>query len=64
MEREGEYVVCVRCKGTGKVILEYEPFNGRKERKGVKKVRTGSGTILDDSSRATWITYDQFKHKF
>lgn len=63
MEKPGEFVVCVRCGGTGKVQMNYVPFTKRKERKGVKKVRFGSGTILDSTKNSEWMTYEEFKRK-
>ena len=39
-EKDGFAVVCSRCKGTGKVHekIEYDDFNGRKEKTGIKRV--------------------------
>lgn len=39
-EKDGAAVVCYTCKGTGceKYSFTYEPFKGRKERKGVSRV--------------------------
>lgn len=39
-ERDSFGVVCHSCKGTGKVhrIIKYEDFNGRRRKKGLKRV--------------------------
>lgn len=63
MERTGEYVICARCGGTGKQTLSYTPFTCRKGRRGVEKVRGGSGMILDDTRNAKWFSYAEFKQK-
>jgi hypothetical protein len=61
MEAPGEYVICVRCGGTGKRELSYKPFTGRKRRNGVQKVRAGSGTILDGPGKSKWVSYTEFQ---
>lgn len=63
MEGQGEAVICVRCSGSGAQELKYNEFTGRKDKAGVTKVRAGSGTILDDSRKSTWISYEEFKQK-
>lgn len=63
MEGPGEYVICVRCRGTGKRELSYKPFTGRKNKNGVQKIRPGSGMIMDDPSKAKWMSYDEFRKK-
>jgi hypothetical protein len=69
MERKDEAVVCVSCNGSGchQITVDpgdqYKAFNGRKRRNGVAKIRFGSGMILDDTSRARWFTYSEFKEK-
>lgn len=63
MEAKGEAVVCVSCRGTGCRTIKYKPFVERKRRNGIQKVRFGSGMILDDPNKATWMTYDEFKEK-
>ncbi len=50
-ERDGMAVVCHTCKGTGcrKIIVNYEDFEGRKERKGIKRViETNVGIITGE----------------
>ena len=63
MEAQGEAVICVRCSGSGAQELRYNEFTGRKDKTGVTRVRAGSGTILDDSRRSAWMSYDEFKKK-
>jgi hypothetical protein len=63
MEAKGEAVVCVRCGGSGCRTINYTPFQGRKRRNGITKVRYGSGLILDNPGKDAWMTYDEFKTK-
>jgi hypothetical protein len=63
MEHKGEAVVFVRCGGKGYQIISAREFTGRKHKNGVEKIRGGSGTILDDSRNAKWITYDEFRKR-
>lgn len=45
-EPEGVGVVCLNCKGTGCVKVEYTQFKFRKKRKDVKTVRRSAGTFI------------------
>lgn len=63
MEAKGEAVVCVRCGGTGCRTISYKNFGGRKPRRGIKKVRFGSGLILDNPGKDNWMTYEEFLTK-
>lgn len=63
MERDGEAVICVRCSGTGAQELRYNEFTSRKDKAGVRRVRAGSGTIIDNAGAATWISYEEFKKR-
>ena len=63
MESKGEAVVFVACGGTGAKELHYTEFTGRKRKNGISKIRAGSGTILDDSRKSTWISYAEFEQK-
>lgn len=45
-EPKGVGVVCLKCGGTGKQIIEYIPFTERKTRADVKTVRLSQGTFL------------------
>lgn len=62
-EAKGEAVVCVNCSGTGCRTISYKPFGGRKRRNGIEKIRFGSGLIIDNPTKSSWMTYDQFKEK-
>lgn len=61
MEAKNEAVVCINCTGTGMVEVEMKPFTGRKKRRGITKIRFGSGLILDNPRKATWMTYVEFE---
>ncbi len=63
MEAKGEAVICTVCCGTGKQVLNLKPFNRRKHKPGITRIRAGSGTILDDPSRARWLSYEEFEQK-
>lgn len=63
MEADGEAVICVRCSGSGAQELQYEEFTGRKHKNGVKKIRSGSGTLLDNPGKSAWVSYEEFKKK-
>lgn len=63
METDSEAVVCVRCSGTGAQELQYREFTGRKRRNGIRKIRIGSGTIIDQATENSWITYEEFERK-
>jgi DnaJ-class molecular chaperone len=59
MEQQGEYVVCVRCGGTGKRTISYKPFTKRNRRNNVSRVRFGS----DDVKKDQWVSYKDFLNK-
>lgn len=61
MEGKGEAVVCAGCGGTGKQDFTYQPFTGRKKKNGINRIRGGSGSILDDPTKAKWVTYSEFE---
>lgn len=63
MEKPGDFVVCVPCGGTGSIELRLNAFTGRKRRNGVKRVRAGSGTILDNPSEDEWMSYEEFRRR-
>jgi hypothetical protein len=63
MEAKGDAVICVRCGGTGRQEIYIKPYTGRKERRGIKRVRAGSGLILDTPGDSDWITYAEFKRQ-
>lgn len=45
-EGKGRAVVCVNCEGTGCVTITYEPFEGRKRKRGVQYIKFSRGTFL------------------
>lgn len=68
-ERDGSAVVCHRCKGTGEMTIrvEWDDFEGRKNRKGVRRVvevnpgiciGEGNGHRLEDFGG---LTYEAWK---
>jgi DnaJ-class molecular chaperone len=63
MERAGEAVVCVQCGGTGRQTIRYNEYTGRKKKRGIKQIRAGSGLIVDQPSRNSWFTYEEFEAK-
>jgi len=61
-EARDEAVICACCGGTGKQVLSFKPFEGRKPAKStIKKVRRGSGMMFDNPSKSSWISIDEFK---
>lgn len=63
MERTDEAVVCVSCGGKGYRVEKFRAFTGRRKRRGIKKIRFGSGMILDNPSKSTWFSYEEFEKK-
>ena len=64
-ERDGAAVVCSTCKGTGchHVKLTYEDFEGRQNRKDVKRVyQVNPGIMLGGKTLAEFggVTYEQW----
>lgn len=61
-EAPGEAVVCLGCGGTGKQKFQYEPFKGRKSKRGIKTVRKSIGKSLATGIGGTGrsITYAEF----
>lgn len=64
MERKAEAVVCISCGGSGHRSNGSRTFTGRKPKPGVTSVRTGSGLILDNPAKASWLTYSEFARRF
>jgi len=62
MEAKDEAVVCVTCRGSGATTITGREYTGRKRKNGVKKIRFGSGMILDNPSKSKWMTYEEFKN--
>lgn len=63
MERPGEFVICARCGGVGGYDYKYTPFLGRKRRRGVIRVRAGSGLITDRPGPGGWFSYAEFARR-
>lgn len=63
MEGPGRAVVCISCRGTGCNVVSLKPFEGRKRKKGVEKVRLGSGLIVDCPGESVWFSYEEFLKK-
>jgi len=61
VEAKGEAVVCVTCHGIGATKLSGKDFTGRKKKRGITKIRGGSGSIRDNAARATWFSYAEFE---
>ena len=61
MERADEAVICVNCRGSCKVTINFNPFTGRKKRKGVEKIRGGTGLIIDQPTKGSWMSYADFE---
>lgn len=64
-ESEGEAVICVRCGGTGCIELRYEPYAGRKRKRGVKTIRHSRGSFIATGvgGTGTAMTYREFEQK-
>lgn len=62
-EPKGVAVVCCACGGTGCAELEYEPFEQRKERRGVHKVQWSRGTFIATGVGPAGrpISYEEFR---
>lgn len=60
-ERRGTAVECLGCGGTGKMIIEYKPFTGRKPRSDIQIVRRSRGTsILPCGPTGSGVTYAEW----
>lgn len=74
-EREGEPVVCLTCQGTGAQEISYgplerrkhKPFEGRKNRDGVRCVRLSRGSFIGTGVGGiggSEMTYEEFRRRF
>lgn len=45
-EAKGEAVVCIQCKGTGRMKLTYKPFTKRYGKRGIATVRRSRGGFI------------------
>jgi DnaJ-class molecular chaperone len=62
-EPKGIAVICYRCNGTGKHIIDYKPFAGRKRRKGIATILIDKGTINGVHDIQS-MTYEHFLTEF
>ena len=65
-EPSGEPVVCLNCGGTGAEYLTFEPYTGRKTKRGVKKVRFSRGNMVAlgvGGVVGSEMTYAEFKRR-
>jgi len=62
-EAEGEAVICLACDGTGCEEIHYEPFTGRKKRKGITKIRKSRGSFIltGVGGEGESMTYSEFE---
>jgi DnaJ-class molecular chaperone len=60
-EKRSQAVICVTCSGTGCRKIAVRKFAGRKQKEGITSIRAGSGTILDNVSKAQWYSYSEFE---
>lgn len=61
-EPEGVGVVCLNCNGTGRTVIRYAPFSGRKTRRDVKTVRRSRGAFIATGVGPTGdpVSYQKF----
>lgn len=62
-EGPGVAVVCLRCRGTGRVELRVKTFERRRGRRDIKTVRRSAGSFIATGCGPVGreITYKQFK---
>ena len=63
MEAKDEAVICIRCGGTGFQISNLKPFTKRRKRKGINRVRFGSGLFIDGVLEEDWMSYKEFEKR-
>lgn len=61
-EPKGVGVVCLNCDGTGRKVIKYKPFGGRRTRDDVKTVRRSAGSFIATGVGPTGgsVTYEEF----
>jgi hypothetical protein len=61
-EPQGTAVVCLNCKGTGCITLQYTPFTKRHEKRDIQYVQRSSGSLICLGVGPTGgrITYREF----
>lgn len=62
-EAAGQAVVCLDCSGTGCKNISYEPYTGRKRKRGVKGIRFSRGRLIVSGVGGTGkpMTYAEFE---
>lgn len=65
-EAPGEAVVCLGCSGKGWKWLQYQPFEGRKRKEGVNKIRKSQGSLIATGvgGHGDAMDYAEFLRKF
>jgi len=65
-EGKGRAVVCLGCNGTGRDIIVYKPFTGRRRLRGVQQIGLSAGRLIAAGAGASHypITYAEFVTKF
>jgi hypothetical protein len=61
-EPKGTGVACLKCGSSGKVLIEYIPFTGRKRRDDVTTIRLSRGTSVGLGVGPTGgsVSYEEF----
>jgi hypothetical protein len=64
-ERNGHPVICVTCGGSGREVIFYRPFAGRREKHGVESVSRSRGSFIATGVGAVGesMSYADFKQK-
>jgi len=64
-EKPGEAVICLECNGKAKIVISYQPFEGRKKRRGIRVIRKSAGTFLATGvgGKGKSMTYEEFMAK-
>jgi hypothetical protein len=62
-EAEGTAVVCIGCKGTGKMVLTLKPFTKRKGLRGVLWVHKSRGSFIATGvgPQESRVSYKEFQ---
>lgn len=53
-------IYCVRCKGKGFQTIAYQPFTGRKKRRGIRIIRRSGTGVIPGGRRQVGIPYAAF----
>lgn len=65
-KREHEAVVCIDCKGKGYTFFEFEPFEYRKKKPGIKTIKVSKGKFIafGIGGIGESMTYSEFEKYF